>query len=280
MLRYEMLVDALGFDLGLNDTPGFDYDKWIKPSRVHKLYGAGERDEFPEEALFVRTHQVCECLLAAMLEDTATASFDPAQADPWAAPLLPDLIKAFSQLTLWTSLKHAAQTGSVVSEFDCPPSFEGATEYDSAVNSSRPPGMPRTVELYCSALREGDHETWVGLFHDTPYFEDPKGSRPVDSRRELRSRFDYLRKLFPRIDHCEFQILATGDSHLQVRWTIAGASFLGGIPASASRDQTFHFAADGRIRAAIADWQPQALAKQLLEQHREAMLDAIDQPDG
>ena len=65
-LRYELLVDALGFELGLNEKEGFDYDKWVRPSEVHGLYAPDRRAKYPDDAMFVRIHQVCESLLEAM----------------------------------------------------------------------------------------------------------------------------------------------------------------------------------------------------------------------
>ena len=37
--RYDLAVRMLGFDLGLMGTPGLDYDKWVRPDDVHRLYG-------------------------------------------------------------------------------------------------------------------------------------------------------------------------------------------------------------------------------------------------
>ncbi len=413
-LRYQALVEALGFDLGLNDTEGFDYDKWVKPSQVHGLYSPDRRENYPEDVLFVRVHQVCEGLLEAMhvelrgaetalyrvdylaaesrvlmtarfarlletmlgllgeMSQTEYAPLRLAQRDinisqsprwqagksmikdhfwlfiqqlknygldpflilinykehvvehrllqafkllsrtmqeslsnhvllmqniqgsaevgnidpdaltlesPGASPLLPELVKAFDKLTLWTSLKYAAQSGAVIRELEEEQGVAGKYECELPAEPSTRSRMLRTIDRYFETVREGDREAWIGLFSESPYLEDPKGSQPAVSRQELDLRFRNLRNLFPRIDSCEYQILAEGENSLQVQWTITGASFLKDIPASVTRDQMFHFDPNGHIRMTIAAWEPETLADQLLEQHREAMLDGIGQID-
>ncbi len=413
-LRYQALVAALGFDLGLAGKPGFDYDKWIKPAQVHDLYTPDRRGDYPEDALFVRVHQVCEGLLEAMhieLRDAEQALYEVdylgaesraltaarfaelidsalnllgemsqteyaplrlAQRDinisqsprwqagksmvkdhfwlfiqqlknygldpflvmvnqrehvvehrllqafkrlsrtmreslsnhfllmqniqgsaevgnidpdalslegPVASPLLPELAKAFDKLTLWTSLKHAGLTGAVMRELEEEHGLAERYNHGPPTEPSTRSRMLRTIDRYFETLREGERDAWIALFSEPPYFEDPKGSSPAVSRQELDLRFRNLRNLFPRIDSCEYQILMEDENSLQVQWTITGTSFLENIPASATRDQIFHFDPNGHIRMTIADWNPEALADQLLDQHREAMLDAIGQID-
>ncbi len=413
-LRYQALVEALGFDLGLAGKSGFDYDKWIKPAHTHALYTPDRRTQYPEDALFVRVHQVCEGLLEAMhvelrdaeqalyqvdylaaesrvlmtarfarsldavlslLGEMSQTEYAPlrlaqkdiniSQSPRWqagksivkdhfwlfiqqlknygldpflvmvnhrehvvehrllqafkrlsrtmqeslsnhyllmqniqgsaevgnidpdalrpesagASPLLPELVKAFDKLTLWTSLKHTAQSGAVIRELEEEQGLTGKYERELPTEPSTRSRMLRTIDRYFESLREGDRNAWISLFSDPPYLEDPKGSQPAVSRQELDLRFRNLRNLFPRIDSCEYQILAEGENSLQVQWTIAGASFLEEIPASVTRDQMFHFDPNGHIRMSIADWNPEALADQLLDQHREAMLDAIGRID-
>ena len=68
--RYDLAVNALGFDLGLNGAHGrrgMDYDKWVRPSRAHSLYTPDRRQSYVEDAIFVRVHQVCEGILEAWL---------------------------------------------------------------------------------------------------------------------------------------------------------------------------------------------------------------------
>ena len=413
-LHYQALVDSLGFGLGLNGVAGFDYDKWIKPTRVHGLYTPDRRQDYPDDALFVRVHQVCEGLLEGMhvelrgaeqalyqvdylaaesrvltaaqfagsldavfgllgemsqteyaplrlaqrdidisqsprwqasrlivkdhfwlfvqqlknygldpflvlvghrehivehrllqafkrLSRTMQESLSnhallmqnirgsaevgdidpnaPSLASPGASPLLPELVKAFDKLTLWISLKYARQSGAVIRELEKEHGLVGNGECEPPAEPSTRSRMLRTIDRYFETLRQGDQDAWASLFSDPPYLEDPRGSRPAVSRQELGLRFCNLQNLFLRIDSCEYQILAEGENSLQVQWTIAGASFLEGIPASAARDQLFHFDPNGRIRMSIADWAPEALADQLLDQHRETMLDAIGQID-
>ena len=413
-LRYQALVEALGFDLGLAGEAGFDYDKWIKPAQAHDLYTPDRRNDHPEDALFVRAHQICEGLLEAMhveLRDAEQALYQvdylraesrvlmsarfaraldtvlgllgemsqteyaplrlaqrdinisqsprwqagksmvkdhfwlfiqqlknygldpflvmvnqsehvvehrllqafkrlsrtmqeslsnhfllmqniqgsaevgnidpdaPGLESPGASPLLPELVKAFDKLTLWTSLKHAGQTGAVMRELEEEHGLAEKYQREPPIEPSTRSRMLRTIDRYFETLREGDRDAWIALFSDPPYLEDPKGSNPAVSKQELDLRFRNLRNLFPRIDSCEYQILVEGENSMQVQWTITGASFLEDIPASATRDQIFHFDPTGHIRMTIADWNPEALADLLLDQHREAMLDAIGQID-
>ncbi len=413
-LRYRALTQALDFDLGLNDDPGFDYDKWVKPSLAHALYSPDRRRDYPEDALFVRAHQVCEGLLEAMrgeLRDIEQALYQanylaaesrvltaarlarlldevfgllgemsqaeyaslrlaqgdvdisrsprwrtseaiirdhfwlfvqqlknygldpflvfvnhrehvvehrllqafrslsgamreslsshallmrnirgsdavgdigrdgPGPASPDASPALPELVGALDRLTLWSGLKYARKSGAIIRELEDRHGLAGKYDRAPPAEPSARSRMLRTLDRYFAALREGDRRAWLGLFGDSPYLEDPRGSRPAVSGQELESRFRNLRNLFPRIDSCEYRVLGEGDNFLRVQWTIAGASFLENIPASATRDQLFHFDAEGRICFSVADWEPENLAERLLEQHREAMLDAIGRID-
>ena len=413
-LRYEALVDALGFELGLNEKEGFHYDKWVRPSEVHELYAPDRRAKYPDDAMFVRIHQVCESLLEAMhvelrgaehamykvdylgaeshvlmaasfagsldsmlnlLGDMSQVDYAPlrlAQRDagisqslrwqagrsiikdhfwlflqqlkdygldlflvladhkehivehrllqafkllsrtmqeslsnhanlmqniqgtamvtnvdpdflthdqPGASPLLPELIASFDQLTLWTSLKYAAHTGAVIRELDEQHGLAGKYEYELPAEPCARSRMLRTIDRMFTALCEDDREAWVGVFTNPPYLEDPKGSRPSISRQDLDMRLRKFHSLFPRIDSCEYQVLAEGENSLQLQWTVTGESFLTGIEASATREQIFYFDPEGHIRASIAEWDPETLADQLMDQHREAMLDAIGKID-
>ena len=68
--RYDLAVRALGFDLGLVRTRSkrrFDYDRWVRPGAVHRLYAPDRRERYIEDPIFVRVHQVCEGILEALL---------------------------------------------------------------------------------------------------------------------------------------------------------------------------------------------------------------------
>lgn len=409
-LRYESLVQALGFDLGLNEREGLDYDRWVRPAQVHGLYQPDRRAKYPEDALFVRVHQVCEGLLEVMhlelreaeqalysvdylgaeshvlmaarfarsldsslnllgemsqsdyaslrlaqknagitqsprwqagksivkdhfwlyrqqltnhgldpflvLVDqgehvvehrllqafkllsrsmqeslsnhahlmqniqgaAATGNVDPdapTREQPDAPPPLPELTGAFDLLTLWTSLKHTRHSGAVIRELEEQQGLAGKYGYELPTEPCIRSRMLKAIDRYFSSLKEGDREVWIALFIDPPYFENPKGARPSVSRQDLDMRFRNFRSLFPRIDSCEYQILAEGENFLQLQWTVAGESFLDGIAASSVRDQIFYFDPEGRIHGTIVEWDPESLAEQLIEQHREAMLDNI-----
>ncbi len=48
---YDLVAEALGFDLGLACTPGsrgIDYDKWVRPADVHRLYTPDRRRYYVE----------------------------------------------------------------------------------------------------------------------------------------------------------------------------------------------------------------------------------------
>ena len=68
--RYELAAGAVGFDLGLSVTPaqrGIDYDRWVRPAAVHRLYAPDRRQRYVEDPIFVRVHQTCEGIMEAML---------------------------------------------------------------------------------------------------------------------------------------------------------------------------------------------------------------------
>ncbi len=394
--QYQALVDALGFELGLNGQAGFDYDQWVRPGRLRQLSIPENARRNLEQTTFIQVHRLGECLLQAMraeldaveqalyrvdylaaesrvlmsarcaglldavlgllgeLEQAEVArlqighgALDISLSPRWrdnlefirdhcwllvqqlrnygldpflvllnpaeyvvehrllqafdrlaatmrrvsanhfprrrslgdgrdaqqTAPLLPELAEASARLGLWMRLKHAREAGAAIGELERRHEVADKRKHEPPTAASKRSRMMRGVDRYFETLRAGELENWLDLFSDPPHLEDPRGARPALRRSELAHYFRNLRDLVPRIDACDYRIMNEGANSLQVQWTIAGESFFGGIAFNATREQSFYFDPNGLICWSVADWDPQALADQLVEQHREAMLD-------
>ena len=62
-----------------------------------------------------------------------------------------------------------------------------------------------------------------------------------------------------------------GDNHQKVAWQMEAESFLRKMTVRFGGTETFHFDPDGRIRVAFADWQPAALADELMQRRRASL---------
>jgi len=180
------------------------------------------------------------------------------------APPLPELARAFEQLRLWFELRHAQQTGLA------PGKWQGETEWqssaDAAAESCAGEDMLQSASAYFAAIHSGDREGWLELFAEHA------------RSQHLGDWFDRWQQWFCRIESCQSEPLAAAANRLQVRWTLAGTSFLQGA-AEVSGEQLFEFDGAARIVATTAKWEPEALASQWLESHQEARLEAIDRLD-
>ena len=128
--------------------------------------------------------------------------------------------------------------------------------------------MAEATEKYFDAIREQNKEAWKALFSDSPYLKDPKGTKPYISEWNLDVFFRNFQKLFPKVHQVEICVVEEGDNHLKVDWTISAEAFLDGIEARIGGTETFYFDTRGKILIAFAEWEPAALAKQLMERNR------------
>ena len=71
----------------------------------------------------------------------------------------------------------------------------------------------------------------------------------------------------------EHQVIETGANSLTVEWTISAETFLRGIEANFSGTETFYFDPQGKIAVGYAEWDPAALAEQLMKQYRTLLED-------
>ena len=131
--------------------------------------------------------------------------------------------------------------------------------------------MIETTRKYFDAIREHNKEDWKKLFSDTPYFEDPKGTKPYISEWNLDVFFRNFQKIFPKIQKAENSIIKRGENFLRVEWTIAAETFLGDLEAQFSGTETFYFDPRGKILVAFAEWEPATLAEHLMERYRASL---------
>ena len=416
--RHDLAVRALGFELGLRrvaERRCLDYDRWVRPSHMHRLYAPDRRRHYVEDPIFVRVHQVCEGILEAMLVEldlveAALFKADYARAERrvlmasrfmkpfertisllgemsqfdyaplrialrdasgiqsvraqarksvvedhfWlfrqqlrtrgldcfvvfanprehvreyrllqafktlgktvnesmshhahlvqntlgstvigtagfrilslgeiaALPLLRDLASALDWLTLWTNLRFADHSGQVIHEQELKHGAAGKYEYTLPTEPCDPALMTATTEKYFGAIRQHAKREWKGLFAEHPHFEDPEGTKPYVSEWNLDVFFRNFQKLFPRMLGVDHTIVEQGDNHLKVAWDMEAESFLNNMVVRFSGTETFWFDTRGRIVAAIAQWQPAALAEELMDRHRSSLQAPASQTAG
>ncbi len=131
--------------------------------------------------------------------------------------------------------------------------------------------MVETAGKYFGAIRENDKEEWKRLFSESPHFEDPKGTKPYVSEWNLDVFFRNFEKLFPKVKEVEHGVVGYGSNHLTVQWRISAESFLNRMDACFGGTETFYFNQEGRILVAVAEWQPGALAQDLMRRYRLAL---------
>ncbi len=185
-----------------------------------------------------------------------------------AYPLLPDLASSLDLLTLWTNLRFADHSGIVIHEQEAKHGVKSKYEVPFPTRPCDPALMIETTAKYFDAIREHKKEDWKELFSDSPHFEDPKGTKPYVSEFNLDVFFRNFQKLFPKICKAESSIVEAGDNFLKVEWAISAESFFRGIEAQFGGTETFYFDPQGKILIAFAEWEPAALAEQLMERYR------------
>ena len=188
-----------------------------------------------------------------------------------ALPLLPELAKSLDKLTLWTNLRYAEHSGIVIQEQETEYGVAGKYEYSLPAEPCDGALMRKTADRYFGAIQAHDKDEWKSLFVEHPHFEDPKGTKPYISEWNLDVFFRNFQKLFPKVLDAENTIVEHGDNHLKVAWRLRAESFLDGLEANFSGTETFYFNPEGQIAVAFAEWQPAALAEDLLERHRTSL---------
>ena len=192
-----------------------------------------------------------------------------------ALPLLRDLTGALDWLTLWTALRFAEHSGRVIHEQEIEHGAADKYSYSLPVEPCDSTLMTATTGKYFDAILEHRKEEWKGLFAESPHFEDPRGTKPYVSEWNLDVFFRNFQKLFPKMLAVEHTIVEQGDNNQRVAWQMEAESFLRKMTVRFSGTETFHFDPDGRIRVAFADWQPAALADELMQRHRASLLTSV-----
>ena len=95
-----------------------------------------------------------------------------------------------------------------------------------------------------------------------------------DTEWNLDVFFRNFQKLFPKVLGAEHEIVEQGDNHLRVTWTLEAESFLMQMAVRFSGTETFYFDPQGRIQVAFAEWNPAALAADIMQRHRAALAEA------
>ena len=188
-----------------------------------------------------------------------------------ALPLLPDLTRALDWLTLWTNLRFADHSGIVIREQETSHGAAHKYEYALPADPCDHALMVETAGKYFGAIRERDKEEWKRLFSESPHFEDPKGTKPYVSEWNLDVFFRNFEKLFPKVKEVEHKVVEYGSNYLTVEWRISAESFLNRMDACFGGTETFYFNRGGRILVAVAEWQPSALAQDLMRRYCAAL---------
>lgn len=118
-----------------------------------------------------------------------------------------------------------------------------------------------TIERYFAATRNGDREAWVACFAARAVSQDPVNGPEIVGHDALRRFYDSIVGLVATIGLDAEQVYVCGD-HAAITWVGRGLS-KSGKPYVFQGIDVFEFAADGRISAAKAYWDPSKLMAQL-----------------
>ena len=195
-----------------------------------------------------------------------------------ALPLLPELTTALDRLTLWTNLAFADHSGIVIREQEREHGAAAKYDYRLPAAPCDPALMTATAEKYFAAIREQKKEEWKALFAESLHFEDPRGTKPYVTEWNLDVFFRNFQKLFPKVLGAEHRIVDQGYNHLKVAWTLEAESFLTQIVVRFSGTETFYFDPEGRISVAFAEWDPAAVAAEIMQRHRASLAEAAGGP--
>ena len=190
-----------------------------------------------------------------------------------ALPLLQDLTTALDRLTLWTNLAFADHSGIVIHEQEHEHGSAGKYDFQLPTAPCDPARMAATAEKYFGAIREHEKEEWKALFAESPHFENPKGTKPYVTEWNLDVYFRNFQKLFPKVLRAEHEVVEQGDNSLKVAWSLEAESFMK-IAVRFSGTETFYFDPEGRISVAFGEWNPDALAADIMQRHRTSLAEA------
>ncbi len=191
-----------------------------------------------------------------------------------ARPLLPHLTAALDSLTLWTNLAFEHHSGVVIHEQER--EHGAADKYDFRLPTARcdPARMAATAAKYHDYFSEGKKEEWKALFAESPHVLHLEGTKPYVSEWNLDVFYRNFQKLFPKVLNAEHEIIEQGDCFLKVDWSLEAVCFLKRIAVRFGGTETIHFDPDGRIRALFNEWDPAALADEIMSRYRVSLAEA------
>ena len=199
-----------------------------------------------------------------------------------AQPHFPTLAKALDKLTLWTSLKYASHSGLVIEEQERAHGVGAKYDLTLPEEPCPPKKMRQTTHAYFDAVRRHDPDEWNGVFSSRPHFEDPKGTKPHISKRQLKIFFKNFMILFPEVHSVSYDIAETGGNWLVVSWNVSADTFMdiagGREKVDFNGTETFYFLPDGKIAAAFVEWDSAAVADELMRRRREQVREANNPP--
>ena len=127
--------------------------------------------------------------------------------------------------------------------------------------SSSEARIRRTIVQYFASTRNGDREGWIACFTPDAVSRDPVNAPAITGHDALRRFYDGIVGLVATIGLEAEQVYVCGD-HAAITWVGRGLS-KSGKPYVFQGIDVFEFAADGRISAAKAYWDPSKLMAQL-----------------
>ncbi|EDM78913.1 hypothetical protein PPSIR1_03553 [Plesiocystis pacifica SIR-1] len=192
-----------------------------------------------------------------------------------AAPVLPELDRAMTQLSLWTLLAHADQAGRVILEQEQRFGLAGKYSFEPSADAASPEAMRASVDAYYGCIVSRCADGWVALFEpERGMFIDPPGTKPSLGPRQLRNAFEgFFLEVFTGIRGLEHQVredpvpaerLDVADYELAVDWSFHAETCLGPT-VKVSGVEVFCFDARGRITLVQAIWDTSAVAREMLE---------------
>lgn len=174
--------------------------------------------------------------------------------DRFVEPIFKEIDDAKYHLTLKTNFQYGNEAGKLILEKEAPiPTFPVEKVEDSL--------RSKTIDQYFEAISVLDMKSWIELFDENGYIEDPVGSRPYIGHKQLGVFFKGVIRFFKKLD-MSIEKVETGENGVSVHWRAKAIAFnekdieFNGI-------EVFQINTAGKIQTAKVYWSPKMISDQL-----------------
>mgnify|MGYP000241712732 CR=1 FL=1 len=176
-------------------------------------------------------------------------------ADRFVEPLFKEIDQVKYELALKTNFQYGKDSGVLLLE------KEGVTPVSELELSNDPKILNEAVDNYFDAISKLDSDSWINLFSEDGYIEDPIGSRPYIGHKELGIFFKGILRMFAEL---RMRIIERNftDKGVEVEWEAKAVSF-NGKDLIFQGKEVFQVSTNGKITVAQVYWNPKIVSDQL-----------------